>query len=87
MTFQALKRKHPGRVCVCRPHVRDAGSGQVVSWICLRTFAGVDAAREALTRYEGYGVTDAVLISTTDQIPIEGDLAARYSRVFLGTEQ
>ncbi len=87
MTFQALKREHPGRVCVCRPHIRDAGSGRVTSWICLQTFAGVDAARAALKRFEEDGVTDAVLISTSDQIPIEGELAARYSRVFLGTEQ
>jgi len=87
MTFQALKREHPGRVCVCRPHIRDAVSGRVVSWICLQTFARVDAAEAALKRFEQDGVTDAVLISTTGQIPIEGDLAARYSRVLLGKEQ
>jgi len=87
MTFQALKREHPGRVCVCRPHVRDAGSGQVTSWICLQTFPRIEAAEAALKRFEQDGVTDAVLISTTNQIPIEGELAARYSRVFLGTEQ
>ncbi len=88
MTFQDLKRKHPGKVCICRPHLRDAGSGQVVSWICLRTFTAVDAAEVALKRFEEEdGVTDAVLISTSNQIAIEGDLAARYSRVFFGIEQ
>ena len=87
MTFQALKREHPGRVCICRPHFRDASSGRVVSWICLRTFDCVDSARAALERFERDGVTDAVLISTTKQIAIEGELAARYSRVFLGVER
>lgn len=87
MTFQDLKRRHPGRVCICRPHLRDSGNGQVVSWICLRTFADVDTARETLERFEERdGVTDAVLISTTNRIPIEGDMAARYSRIFLGME-
>ena len=42
MTFQTLKREHPGKICICRPHLRDAGSGKVVSWICLRTFDRVD---------------------------------------------
>lgn len=87
MTFQALKREHPGKVCLCRPHLRDAGSGQVTSWICLQTFTGLDAAKAALTRLEQEGATDAVLISTTRRIAIEGELAARYSQIFLGMEQ
>ena len=87
MTLKAMKREHPGRVCICRPHLRDAGSGRVVSWICLQTCDRVDTAREALKSFEQDGVTDAVLISTTNQISIEGDMAARYSRVFLGMEQ
>lgn len=87
MTLKAMKREHPGRVCICRPHLRDAGNGRVVSWICLQTFDRVDTAREALKSFEQDGVTDAVLISTTNQISIEGDMAARYSRVFLGMEQ
>lgn len=86
MTVQDLKREHPGRVCICRPHLRD-GSGRVVSWICLRTAGDVDAARAALERAEQDGATDAVLISTTRRITIEGDLAARYYRVFHGMEQ
>ena len=47
MTFQTLKREHPGKICICRPHLRDAGSGKVVSWICLRTFDRADEATEA----------------------------------------
>ncbi len=65
----------------------DAGSGKVVSWICLRTFDRVDEAKEALKSFEQNGVTDAVFISTNKQISIEGDLAARYYRVYLGSEQ
>ncbi|MCI9044940.1 MAG: hypothetical protein HFJ96_05990 [Peptococcaceae bacterium] len=87
MTFQTLKREHPGKICICRPHLRDAGSGKVVSWICLRTFDRVDEAKEALKSFEQNGVTDAVFISTNRQISIEGDLAARYYRVYLGSEQ
>ena len=87
MTFQTLKREHPGKICICCPHLRDAGSGKVVSWICLRTFDRVDEAKEALKSFEQNGVTDAVFISTNRQISIEGDLAARYYRVYLGSEQ
>lgn len=87
MTLQDLKGRHPGRVCICRPHLRDAENGQVVSWICLQTFAGIDAASAALKDFEQDGVTDAVLISATNRIPIEGELAARCYRVFLGKER
>lgn len=84
MTFKVLKREHPGRVCICRPHLRDAASGRVVSWICLRTFDRIDTARAFLEHLE---LDDAVLISTTNRITIEGDMAARYSMVYLGMEQ
>lgn len=84
MTFKVLKREHPGRVCICRPHLRDAASGRVVSWICLRTFDRIDTARTFLEHLE---LDDAVLISTTNRITIEGDMAARYSMVYLGMEQ
>lgn len=87
MTFRALKREHPGRVCICRPHLRDASSNQVVSWICLQTFDRIDTARKALEQFELDGAADAVLISTTNTITVEGDMAAKYFRVLLGTEQ
>ncbi len=88
MTIQDLKDRHPGRVCVCRPHLRDDKSGRVVSWICLQTFASVEDAGYALERFEHQsGVEDAVLISTSGLIPIEGELAAKYYRVFRGTDQ
>jgi len=47
----------------------------------------VDAARAALKQFGSEGVTDAVPISTNESITIEGDLAARYFRVYLGMEQ
>lgn len=87
MTFKALKREHPGRVCVCRPHLRDASNNRVVSWICLRTFDNLDAAKAALKRFKQDGVTDAVLISTTTTISIEEELAVDYFMVFLGMKQ
>lgn len=86
LTFQELKREHPGRVCICLPAFRD-GSGRVEYWTCLRTVRSVDAARVALALLEAHGVKDAVAISTTKRITIEGDLAIKYSKVFLGTEQ
>lgn len=87
MTYQDLCREYPGKVCVCRPHLRDLKSRQVVSWICLQAVDTVDAAREAIGRFERDGVTDAVAISASEELVIEGDLAARYFRVFFGMEQ
>lgn len=82
--FQDLRRGHPGKVCICQPHLRDLKSHRVVSWICLQAVDTVDAARAALERLDLDGVTDAVPVSTDEQIVIEGDLAARYFRVFFG---
>ncbi len=87
MMFQDLRREHPGKVCLCRPHLRDAKSHRVLSWICLQVVDGIDAARAALKRLDSEGVTDAAPISTNESITIEGDLAARYFRVYLGMEQ
>ncbi len=87
MMLQDLRREHPGKVCLCRPHLSDAKSHRVLSWICLQAVDGIDAARAVLKRLDSEGVKDAVPISTTEQIVIEGDLAARYFRVYLGMEQ
>ena len=87
INFKELKREHPGRICICRPHLRDPESRRVVSWICLRTFKSINAAKTALKLFELDGVTDAVLISTNQRITIDEDLAAKYSKVFLGLEQ
>ncbi len=83
MTYQDLWRTHPGKVVVCQPHLRNLSSHQVVSWLCLEVDT-VEDARAALARFEQDGVTDCVLISTDDQIPIEGAEAAKFFRVFLG---
>ncbi len=87
MMFQDLRREHPGKVCLCRPHLSDAKSHRVLSWKCLQEVDDVDAARAALKRLDSEDVTDAVPISTNENITIEGDLAARYFRVYLGMEQ
>ncbi len=87
MMFQDLRREHPGKVCICRPHLRDVESHRVLSWVCLQAVVDVDAARAALKRLDSEGVTDAVPISTNESITIEGDLAARYFRVYFGMEQ
>ena len=55
-----------------------------MSVICLQAVDTVDAARAALERLALDGVTDAVPVSTDEQIVFEGDLAARYFRVFFG---
>ena len=86
MTFKDLCCKHPEKVCVCRPHLRDAGSHHVVSWICLEAVDSVEAARGVLERLDLDGVTEAVAISTTERLVIEGDLATQYFRVFFGLE-
>lgn len=84
MTYQDLWRTHPGKVCICRPFLRELKSHRVVSWTCLQAVESIEAARAALDRLTQEGVTDAVPISTTEKMSIHGDLAARYFRVFFG---
>ena len=84
MTYQDLWREHPGKVCLCRPFLRDAKTRRVLSWHCLETATTIEAARAALDCFALDGVTDAVPISTTEKMSIDGDLAARYFRVFFG---
>lgn len=86
MTLHDLRRRFPEKICICCPHLRDAGNLHVVSWQCLETVDSIDAARGVLERLDREGVTDAVAISTNKEIAIEGDLAALYFRVFFGLE-
>ena len=91
MKFSELKREFPGKICICRPYyLCDGREGQVVNWGFLLAVDSVDAARVALTLFDLFGGEirkKAVAISTTEQITLEGDLAARYDRVFQGMEQ
>lgn len=84
MTFQDLRRRYHEKVCVCRVFLRELKTRRVVSWICLEAVDTVDAARGVLERLDRDGVTDSVAISTSKQITIDEDLAARYCRVFFG---
>ena len=86
MTLHDLRRKYPEKICICCAHLRDAGSGRVVSWQCLEAVDTVDAARGILERLDREGVTDAVAISTTERLVIDESLAARYLRVYFGME-
>lgn len=86
LTFQELKREHPGRICICLPSSR-GDDGRVDSWLYLRAVKSVATAKENLALLELKQVKDAVAISTTGRIAIEGELAEKYSRVFFGTEQ
>lgn len=84
MTFQDLRRQYPGKVCICRPHLRDVKSHRVVSWAFVEATDTVEAARATLERLGRDGVTDTVCVSTSKQITIDEDLAAEYCRVFFG---
>ena len=84
MTISSLRQQYPEKICICRPRLRDAGNLQVVAWECLKVTDDVDAARGVLERLDRDGVTDSVAISTSKQITIDEDLAARYCRVFFG---
>ena len=84
MTLHDLRHRYPEKICICCPHLRDVKSCRVVSWLCLTAVDDIEAAREALERLDLDGVTDAVAISTAKSITIEGTLAARYFRVYLG---
>lgn len=86
MTYQDLRREYPEKICICRPHLRDVKSRRVVSWICLGVVDSIEAAREEIERLKLDGVTDSVAISTSEEMEIEGDLAVKYFRVFLGME-
>lgn len=87
MTYKDLRREYPGKVCICRPHLRDVKSRRVVSWSCLGVVDSIEAAREEIERLKLDEVADAVAISTSEEMEIVGDLAARYFRVFLGVER
>ena len=87
MTYRDLWREHPGKVCICRPFLRDLKTRRVLSWHCIETATTIEAAKAALERLDLEGVTDAVPISTTEKMSIDGDLAARYFRVFFGVRQ
>lgn len=84
--YQDLKREYPGKVCVCRPHLREVKRHRVVSWLCLEAVDRIEAARESLARFDQDGMTDAVAISASEELVIEGGLAARYFRVFFGMQ-
>lgn len=84
MTFQDLLRKYPGSVCICCPFRRDTVSFRVLSWSCLVVVDTLDAVRDALELVGTLGAVNAVPISTSGELVIEGDLAARYVRVFFG---
>lgn len=86
MTFKDLCREYPEKVCICRPRFRDAGNNHVLAWDCLEIVDDVDAARGVLERLYLDGVTDAVAISTTERLVIDGDLTTQYFRVFFGLE-
>lgn len=87
MTYSDMRRKYPGKVCLCRPHLRDLKSRRVVSWQCLQIADDIAQAREALARLALEEATDEVaIISTSEEIVIEGDLAARYFRVYYGMQ-
>lgn len=70
MRFQDLKREYPGKVCICKKHLHELRSRWVVSWEYLQSVDDVDAAREVLKRFDLDGVTDAVAISTSEEIVI-----------------
>lgn len=84
MTFQDLRRKYPASVCICCPFRRDTVSFRVLSWTCLVVVDTLDAVRDALELVGTVGAVDAVPISTSEELVIEGDLAARYVRVLFG---
>lgn len=56
MTYQDLWRTHPGKVCICRPFLRDVKTKRVLSWHCLETVDTIQAARATLMRLEADGV-------------------------------
>lgn len=84
MTYQDLRCDYPDKVCICRPHLRDVKSRRVISWHCLLVVDGIDAASVALQNLALDGVTDAVAISTNENITIDGEMAVRYIQVFFG---
>ena len=71
MTYQDLWRTHPGKVCICRPFLRDIKTKRVLAWYCLETAITIEAARATLERLALDGVTDAVPISTSEKMSID----------------
>lgn len=83
-SLKELRREYQNCICICTPRLRDARNHRAVAWQVEELTDTVDEARRALERLDLNGANDAVPISTSEQIVIERDLAARFFRVFFG---
>ena len=83
MTVQALRFLHPNKICICQPTLW-GDNGRVVDWHCVRVVDDIEAARTVIARLELDNWRDLVAIPTSEEITIEGDLTARFCRVYYG---
>lgn len=82
-TIDGMRFMHKGKICVCRPDLRDERN-RVVTWHIVRVVDNVEAARAAIVRLELEGMSDLVAISPSETFDISGDLAAKFFRVYYG---
>lgn len=81
-TIDGMRFMHSGKICVCRPHLRDLKNNRVLTWHILRVVDDIETARAVLAHFDQDGITDAVAISTSDDVVIQGGMAARFFRVY-----
>lgn len=86
MTIDAMRSMHSGKICVCRPHLRELKSHRVVTWQILQVVDNIETARAVLAHFDQDGITDAVAISPSKEIVIHSGLAARFFRVYYGMQ-
>lgn len=83
MTVAQMKKLYGGQgVAIVCPASKNDRTGFVESWDLLRLVSDIDAVEKAIAYYEQEGFVNVVPISMSEDIEIEGDLAAKYFRVF-----
>lgn len=85
MTIKQMHKKHPQKVLICIPNLRDS-RGFVVDWIVLHSHSQIFEAENAVKTFYEEDYKDIVLITTFtgEKDPVlSPEQSAKYFRVLL----
>jgi hypothetical protein len=66
MTLKKVIKKHPNKICILMPALRDATTGYINSWKCIQTLENVSKLEETLEFYAKEGLRGVVAFSTCE---------------------